>query len=280
MTKTILVPTDFSENAFFASLYACKLAQKQGYTLELFHCYTTTSTAFDEEMDDVPGLKADVLIVEWKEKLLEQFPNLHIGTTCVTGLLAEVLPALTRQDKYTLIVMGTTGSGKGKPVAWGSNTNNIIYKSSVPVLAIPNLYDTFAFDKVAMLTNFKAEELETLTDYIETVGPIPRLDIIHVARDIDDTKKVNDLLSTWSFNIQQTNGVNDVNTVSSAIDKENAELDTVPEGIQQIIVQNDYDIILVSKTRKSFFERLFRKSVSREIILNLDRPAFFDNNTR
>lgn len=277
MTKTLLVPTDFSENAFFASLYACKLAQKRGYNLELFHCYTT-STVFNEEMDDIPVLKADVMIVEWRDKLLAQFPDLLIETTCVTGLLSEVLPERTQQDKYSLIVMGTTGRGKGKPVAWGSNTNNIIYKSSIPVLAIPNLYDKFTLDKVAMLTNFKAEELETLTDYIETVGNIPRLDIIHVARDMDDTKKVNDLMSSWSFNIEQTNGVQAVNTVTSAIDKENEELDTVPEGIQQIITQNDYDIILVSKTRKSFFERLFRKSVSRQIILNLDRPAFFDNN--
>lgn len=280
MTKTILVPTDFSENAYFASLYASKLAQKKGYSLELFHCYTTTSTVFDGKVDDNPVLKADIMIIEWKEKLQEEFPQLHIDTVCVTGLLAEVVPARAYQDKYKLIVMGTTGSGKGKPVAWGSNTNNIIYKSPVPVLAIPNLYDKFAFDKVAMLTNFKSEELETLTDYLETIGEIPHLDIIHVVRDNDDTKKVNDLLSSWSFNIEETNGVHKVRTVSSAIDKQNEDFDTVPESIQQIIFQNGYDMILVSKTRKSFFERLFRKSVSKQIILNLDRPAFFDNNTR
>lgn len=278
MTKTILVPTDFSENAFFATLYACKLAIRQGFTIELFHCYTTTSTVFDEDDDNIPILKADVLMLEWKENLHKQLPDLHIDTTCVTGLLGEVLPELSRADKYNLIVMGTTGSGKGKPVAWGSNTNNIIFKSSVPVLAVPNLYDKFAFERVAMLTNFKAEELETLTNYIENVGTIPHLDIIHVFKDVDDADKIENLLSSWAFNIQEINGLDKVRTVSSAIDRENSALDTVPEGIHHIILKNDYDIILVSKTRKSFFERLFRTSVSRQIILNLDRPAFFDNN--
>jgi nucleotide-binding universal stress UspA family protein len=278
MTKTILAPTDFSENDFFATLYASKLASKQGFAIELFHCYTTSSTVFDEENDNIPVLKADVLILEWKENLQKQFPALHVDTTCVAGLLGEVLPSLSREDKYNLIVMGTTGSGKGKPVAWGSNTNNIIYKAAVPVLAIPNLYDKFALDRVAMLTNFKPEELETLTSYIDNAGAIPQLDVIHVYKDIDDASKIEDLLLSWSFNVEQISGVDKVGRISSAIDKENIERDTVPEGIHHIIVAHDYDIILVSKTRKSFFERLFRTSVSKEIILNLDRPAFFDNN--
>lgn len=278
MTKTILVPTDFSENAFFATLYACKLALKQGYEIELFHCYTTTSTVFDEGDENIPILKADVLILEWKENLHKQFPTLTIATTCVTGLLGEVLPTLSRQEKYALIVMGTTGSGKGKPLAWGSNTNNIIFKSAVPVLAIPNLYDKFSFDRVAMLTNFKPEELETLTGYLDNVGTIPQLDIIHIYKDLDEQGKIENILASWSFNIEEISGIDEVKTVSSAIDSQDPDLDTVPEGIQHIITQHDYDIILVSKTRKSFFERLFRPSVSKQIVLNLDRPAFFDNN--
>lgn len=278
MTKTILVPTDFSENAFFATLYACKLALKQGFEIELFHCYTTTSTVFDEADDNIPVLKADVLILEWKENLHQQFPTLNIATTCVAGLLSEVLPTLSRQDKYGLIVMGTTGSGKGKPVVWGSNTNNIIFKSAVPVLAIPNLYDNFNFERVAMLTNFKSEELETLTSYIDHISTIPKLDIIHVYKDVGEQSKIENLLTSWSFNIKEINGVESVNTISSPIDRDDAELDTVPESIQHIITQHNYDIILVSKTRKSFFERLFRTSVSKQIVLNLDRPAFFDNN--
>jgi nucleotide-binding universal stress UspA family protein len=129
-----------------------------------------------------------------------------------------------------------------------------------------------------MLTNFKPEELETLTSYIDNAGAIPQLDVIHVYKDIDDASKIEDLLLSWSFNVEQISGVDKVGRISSAIDKENIERDTVPEGIHHIIVAHDYDIILVSKTRKSFFERLFRTSVSKEIILNLDRPAFFDNN--
>ncbi|NGM62965.1 universal stress protein [Sphingobacterium sp. SGG-5] len=278
MTKTILVPTDFSENAFFASQYACKLATKNGLQIELFHCYTTTSTVFDEENDTSPVLKADLLIVEWKEKLSREFPSITIETSCVSGLLTERIPQKTEDGSYVFVVMGTTGAGKGKPVIWGSNTSSIVSKSSIPVLAIPNGYDTFRLDNIAMLTNFKAEELETLNDYVTAISTIPRLTLIHVYKDQNDKDKVADSLQSWSFNIKEINGIESVHTLLRALDKEDETADSVPEVIQHIVTEQNYDMIVVTKTRKSFFERLFRTSVSKQIALHLNRPAFFDNN--
>lgn len=278
MTKTILVPTDFSENAHYAARYACKLAVKRSLHIELFHCYTTKSTVFNEEDDDSSVLKADILIVEWKEKLLEEFPSLQIKTTCVAGLLTEVVPPMTEEGSYLFVVMGTTGAGKGKSIIWGSNASSIVSKSSVPVLAIPDGYDKFQFDNVAMLTNFKPEELETLTDYILYIGNIPRLDLIHVYKDLSNQHQVEDLLKSWSFNIREIDGIDSVQTICRPIDEQSSALDTVPEVVQHIIAEKNYDIILITKTRKSFFERLFRPSVSKQIALHLDRPTFFDNN--
>lgn len=278
MTKTILVPTDFSENAFFASQYACKLAVKNKLAIALFHCYTTTSTAFHEEGDTSSVIKADLLILEWKEKLLREFPTIAIGTSCVAGLLTEAVPRMTQEGHYAFVVMGTTGAGKGKSVIWGSNTSGIVSKSSIPVLAIPDGYEKFQLHKVAMLTNFKSEELETLSNYVHVISTITQLDLIHVSRDPDDKNKVDHSLQSWSFNIREINGIEAVHTISRSLDEKDETMDTIPEAIQHIITENDYDVILVTKTRKSFFERLFRPSVSKQIALHLNRPAFFDNN--
>ncbi len=278
MTKTLLVPTDFSENAYFASQYACKLASKNKLNIELFHCYTTTSTVFNEENDVSSILKADILILEWKERLLSEFPTLRIHTTCVAGLLTEAIPLVTEQDTYVFVVMGTTGAGEGKSIIWGSNASSIVSKSAIPVLAIPNGYDKFQLDKVAMLTNFKAEELETLTNYINTVSTIPQLDLIHIYKGIHNKNKIEASLQSWAFNIKQIDEIETVDTLSRPLEEQNSALDSIPEVIQQVITENDYDIILVTKTRKSFFERLFHTSVSKQIALHLNRPAFFDNN--
>lgn len=282
MTKKIIVPTDFSENALVATKYACRLALQKDYAVHLFHCYTSNSALFDEEKESkdtsIPVMKADVLILDLKDNLQKEFPTLILETTCTSGLLSEVLPSLAIVPQYALIVMGTTGTGKGKSLVWGSNTSSITSKARIPVIAIPNSNNSFSLQRVGMLTNFKAEELDTLKEYLTLVSPIPNLDIIHVFRDSKDANEIAEHLETWSFNIKNLDGTENVRSIAEPIHIKDENLDSVPEVINHIIKSNDYDMIMVTKTRKTFFERLFRSSVSKEIVLDLERPTFFDNN--
>lgn len=274
MRKTILVPTDFSTNALYAAQYACQIAKQNDYDIHLFHCYTT-STAIEEESSS--ELKADVLIKELKEQLLKHHPTLHIETECVSRLLTDVLPEYAVGPKFALVVMGTTGAGEGKPIIWGSNTSFISSKTKIPVIAIPPGTENFATENIAILTNFKTEEIETLNNYITYVSPIKNLDIIHIYKDNKKAKDIEQQLQDWSFNIKQLSEIEQVNIIAQSIQHDNEKLDTVPEVINHIINNNPYDIILVTKTRKSFFERILSSSVSKQITLHLQRPTFFDN---
>lgn len=277
MSNKILVPTDFSENAIYAARYACKLAQLKNLSIHLFHCYTTSSTQSASDPDDTPVFKADILIEELKNTLLKEFPFLQIDITCTTGLLAEALPKLAEDPSYKLVIMGTTGEGSGKPLLWGSNTSNITAKSPIPVIAIPNSNkDEFKLDKVAILSNFKPEELDSLKEYLSLVHHIAKLDIIHIYPESSEINKVDEKFDTWKFLIKEIDGIDHVDGIKRSIDYSSEETDTIPEVINKIIIQNNYDMIIVTKTRKSFFERLFSRSVSKEIALNLERPAFFD----
>lgn len=282
MTKKIIVPTDFSDNALTATRYACELAKKNGYTVHLFHCYTSNSALFEEEKankdTNIPLLKADMLILDLKENLQNDYPSVSFETTCTSGLLSEILPSIAVSPTYALIIMGTTGTGKGKSVVWGSNTSTITTKARIPVIAIPGTTTDFSLEKVGMLTNFKAEELDTLKEYLSLVSSIPSLDTIHVYRDSKDTAEITEHLESWSFNIKNLNGVKNIRNIAEFIHTENENLDSIPEVINHIIKENDYDMLVVTKTRKSFFERLFSTSVSKEIVLDLERPTFFDNN--
>ncbi|ERJ60488.1 universal stress protein [Sphingobacterium paucimobilis] len=282
MTKKIIVPTDFSDNALTAIRYACELAKQNNYGVHLFHCYTSDSALFDEEKANkdtsIPVLKADMLILDLKESLQKDYPSLSFETTCTSGLLSEILPTIAVPPSYALIIMGTTGTGKGKSLVWGSNTSSITTKARIPVIAIPSTTSDFRLQKVGMLTNFKVEELDTLKEYLSLVSSIPSLDTIHVYRDSKDTTEITEHLESWSFNIKNLNGVENVHSIAQSIHIDDENLDSIPEVINHIIKENDYDMMVVTKTRKSFFKRLFSPSVSKEIVLDLERPTFFDNN--
>ncbi|MCA5004459.1 universal stress protein [Sphingobacterium bovistauri] len=274
MTKKILVPTDFSKNALVAAQYACEIAKENDYDIHLFHCYTTSTAT---EMENSSQLKADFLIQELKEQLTKEYSSLVITTECVSRLLTDVLPDYAVQPDFVLIIMGTTGAGQGKSVIWGSNTSYITSKSKIPVIAIPNNVITFSSNKIAILTNFKAEEIETLNTYIQNVSSINELDIIHIYKDNKKAKDIEQQLQDWTFNIKQLSDIGSINIIAQPIQHDNEDLDTVPEVINHIINNNNYDIILVTKTRKSFFERIISTSVSRQITLSLQKPTFFDN---
>ena len=154
MKKKILVPTDFSTNALYAAQYACQIATQNNYDIHLFHCYTT-KTAINAE--NSTQLIADVLITELKQQLTKDYPTVHIDTECVSRLLTDVLPDIATPSNFVLIVMGTTGAGRGKSVLWGSNTSFITSNVKIPVIAIPAGANNFSAKNTAILTNFRAE---------------------------------------------------------------------------------------------------------------------------
>ena len=66
MKKNILLPVDFSAHSNNAVNYAVDLALEKGYSLHLYHNYTSASAVFEEENSrnetNSPTFKADILI--------------------------------------------------------------------------------------------------------------------------------------------------------------------------------------------------------------------------
>lgn len=274
---TIIVPTDFSENSRFAADYACQIAVEKGHNLHLLHCYTSSSVGDTKgESVDNPLLLADQKILELQTQLVKTYPQLHISIECSRSLIIDKLTELSQSGKYALIVMGASGASQSKPVYWGSTTVAVASKSEVPVVVIPNHQHTFDINHAALLTNFKSEELDTLKEFQDIVGIPNQLTLIHVFKESQKSENVNDDLDSWVYNIREMGSIADVQTIAEPINKDDVELDTVPEVVSKIISEVDPQIILITPSRKTFFERLFKSSVSKAIALELSKPAFFD----
>ncbi|WP_166333669.1 universal stress protein [Sphingobacterium chungjuense] len=282
MRNTILVPTDFSTNSLTAVQYACQLAQHRDYDLHLLHYYTSNTASFTNEsqqeadQEESSLLKADVLMQKLKTELATAYPELIITAVCERGLIDEKLPKEAAEDQYALIVMGATGASAQKSIYYGSTTVAITAQSPIPVVAVPESYSDFAFQHISLLTKFKTEELETLRAFIGLIGEPQKLSLTHVYREESDLDAMQEHLQSWAFNIREMNIIQQVDIESAPISKNDVDLDTVPEVVNSLIEKGNPDIILVTKTRKSFFQRLFTASVSKAIALELRKPTFFD----
>jgi len=278
--KKILVPTDFSENALLAARYAAEIARAQHYGLHIIHYYTAVSSSFDENepaTDEQPNLlKADITIKEWAQRLQSAYPDVTLSYQNERGLLEEALPKEAKKEDYVAIAMGTTGASANKNIFWGSNTALIVAKSPIPVLVIPNIPQASnEIKKVGLLTNFKQEELTTLQEFVHIFKQDIDIALLHVYKESEKASSVSDRLDSWAFNIEAFSAVRETSKFIAPTVKEDKDQDTIPEVISTLIEEQGVDIILISKSRKTFFERLFRPSVSRAMTLNLQKPAFF-----
>lgn len=281
MDKKILVLTDFSENAYDAALFACTLAVKKQYSIHLLHYYTVKSSHFDEEedknmRDNSHLLKADLEIIELFEKLEAQFPSIKMTVSCKRGLLEEKLQKVLKESPFEMIVLGAKGTSQHQSVFWGTTTAMITEKSTVPVWVVPKGFIHYKAENAGLLTNFKVEELETLKKHVQANGAIDNLNLLHVVKMDENEKDIVNRLESWIVNIKDWQRVKNVNYKIGSIEDDEEDMDTIPEVINHLIKENNLDCILVTKTRRSFFKRLFEKSVSKSLTTQLICPAFFD----
>jgi nucleotide-binding universal stress UspA family protein len=145
--KNILIPTDFSENAWNALQYGISFFKKSPCIFYIVHVNTiSTNTSGENAMYISPEILEQTILKESNEKLkklLDKIAHLPLNTKhefktlALYGFLTDHLKAQVKEKEIDLIIMGTKGATGLKAVSMGSNTGNVITKVPCTVLAVP-----------------------------------------------------------------------------------------------------------------------------------------------
>lgn len=145
--KNILIPTDFSENAWNAITYGLELFNKTSCTFYLVNVHPIAAYSGGEPAMYVsPQLLEDSILKENKAKmnhLLKRVEHLPINTrhtfkTEVSyGFFTDHIKKEVIDKNIDLIMMGTKGATGLKAISMGSNTGDVITKVPCAVLAVP-----------------------------------------------------------------------------------------------------------------------------------------------
>ncbi len=258
----IIVPTDFSNNAHKALNYAVNLANHFDSTIHLIHVYEVRSRAgmlinvrdFMQK-DAEQQLSAQLQAV--KKQLL---PHTALKAKAVEGQAVDRICAYAKNVGAELIVMGTQGASGLKEIFVGSNTAGVIRKSEIAVLAVPNGFVYRPFKKVVL----------ALDDQIVTTP-----DVLAPLIQIADTYKA----SVSVLHVEQP-GQN-----SPAIDKgvdvfldkiphqfHTIQSDSINEGINGFVEEQEADLLCMIQRERSFIERLFHSSSTRREVFDSPVP--------
>lgn len=266
--NALLIPTDFSPVADNALKYALDMATHYQLDITLFHVVQLAAPAmanlvYVDTMTDL-SKHAEERMEAKAQALKADYPHLNIGYKVETGLLLDSLEQYCQQVGPIAVVMGITGDGTTVDKIIGSNAILAMNTLTNPLIVVPKNGYFRAVSKVCFACDLKNVATST-----------PLLAIKAFAKLFNSEVHI--------LNIDYQNRNFSPNT-QSEIDVLNLMFDTIPhkfhfienehvqDAINDFIDQQEMDMLIMLPKKHSFFESLFRKSQTKEMLYHSHIP--------
>ena len=277
--KNILLPTDFSENSINAIEYASQLFKDipcKFYLLNVFKIpYLANEELMDQNVAQLAALEEEMHDTSKLEmqKLLEWIPKNkkhEFNTISDYNLFNLAVHQVVDEKNIELIIMGTKGATGAKEIFMGSNTGDVIIRSSCNVIAVPENQTYKPPKEIVFPTDFQIdydfEDLAPLISLAEMNNTMIRIVHFSEKADLDETQEQNKRkLSSFLVNIKHK-----YYTLSSSDFEEGLNCFTQSRG--------DIDMIAIIGRHYGFFQRLFFKPKVRALSFHSTIPLFVIHN--
>ncbi len=270
--KKILFPTDFSENAQNAYVYALHLAKKLHASITTVHSYlpvhvpaevmhhTVTDLTELHELSEMDNYQQAAQKMH-QSAVKEHLENIEVNHQMEQGSMVDVVLQAVVSESPDLIIMGTKGASGlfGKII--GSNTAAIIGSAPVPVLAIPENAQYHPIQKMVLATNFEELQESAIAKAIEYARVLDaELHCVHVnvAHNPFLSERMSKLCSTF------------MNTPKLSFEVIDAS--DILIGIDRYIQEKGMDMLVMQTHRRTFFQKIFNTSYTRQMAFHVNIP--------
>ena len=266
--RTILIPTDFSENAWHAISYAMNFFKDETCTFYFLHTYSPAFYRMDyvlggPSFSAIPDVGVDISLMGL-EKTVEDVkktysnPKHRFEVVSSFNTLTDEVSELVDSKGIDLVVMGTQGASGAKEVFLGSNTVFVIRKARTPIMAIPEKVKYHPVRNILFpsdyLAAYKPEDLQ----------PVLQMARMHQARfTLLHVNEVNGLTEA------QKDNKSHLELQLEELDYETVQLDgqLMPDVVLRYIEEHPVDLLVMMNRKHSFFERLLVRQ-------NIDQIGF------
>jgi nucleotide-binding universal stress UspA family protein len=266
--KTILIPTDFSENAWHAISYAMNFFKDERCTFYLLHTYSPAFYRMDyviggPSFSAIPDVGVDISLMGLEKTVADiretyDNPNHQYEVVSSFNTLTDEIRDLVKKKHIDLVVMGTQGASGAKEVFLGSNTVFVIRKGLAPVMAIPEKVKYHPVRNMLFPSDYLARYS---AESLNTVLQVARM---HQAR-------------VTLLHVMEEGGLSGVQKEHKAhlerhleeLDYETVELEgeLMPDAVLEYIDAHPVDLLVMMNRKHSFLERMMIRQ-------NIDRIGF------
>ena len=264
--KTILVPTDFSDNANRALDYACNLALESNAKIILMNAYQSPASTSNVMINFTDILEEDSKndLVKDLAKIRENsaYESVDIEAYSCYGYISETIKKAHAKFNIDLIVMATAGASNLSSRLFGSNTTDAIKNSEQPILVVPNETTYSPWTNITFASNIQTSKNDCPFKPLKELMTLPscKLNVLTVVEDATtvDKDKIDERISSKLEGIDYK-----INVV---------ENEKITEGILDFINTNDTDLLVLIRKDYGFIEGLLHSSVTRKLALHADKP--------
>jgi len=270
----LLVPTDFSKPSKTALLYAIHMAKKlQG---EIIILWFNSIQSSKKTLSKWKKLEADMIAIaqEDAKHLVEEVRaevkgNLSFTYHFTSGSsFAESVDVYAVKNEVDMIVMGTKGASGVKKLIMGSHAASMIDHSRIPVLVIPEKASFKTLKKIVYASDLYEWEQEIRT--IAALAAIYKasVHVLHISPATSKNKIDKNLLPEMI----KTAGY-------QKIIYHDIKSDNVAKAIDDYILANDADMLAMFTHKLDTYEKLFGRSVTRQLAFHAHVPLLTFNKT-
>jgi nucleotide-binding universal stress UspA family protein len=140
--QTIVVASDFSENAMKALLYALSLAKGLRAALYVVHVVYDLQSYIGAYITDIPLTELQKNMEKEAKAKMEEFCQTHLQdfpsykSEILTGSPALQILQFAKEKKADMIVMGAHGTPKPEHLLFGSTVERVMKMAPCPVTVV------------------------------------------------------------------------------------------------------------------------------------------------
>lgn len=270
MTK-ILIPTDFSEDATNAMKYALELFGDQDVEYTLMNAYVDLAT----NLDVLPTAEAGADKVSQKSisKLGNQIRETYQNKSYTVierleqGNLSTALDRIAETDHFDYVVMGTKGETADRGWFAGSVAKKTVQDSPFPVIIVPTGATYAGISEVIYTTDLEQKENKVLEQVIDfSKNRNAKVTLLHVDTDVSS--------KAWSTDELDEIAKNSLYPNITAKELHRADRET---AILDYSHENKADLIVLTTSATTIFQKLLHRSVTKEVLMKTDIPLLVFN---
>ncbi|MBA3900206.1 MAG: universal stress protein [Bacteroidetes bacterium] len=265
----ILIPTDFSQQVDYAWLITQKLGEQLEMEVHFLHVELSSGITLDEAGNLVSGEDVDLSFYnKLKEMAEDKLQSIcaprsnKISTHIAFGPVKDKIIEFANAGGFDLIVMGTKGAHGLKELFSGTETQQVVRHSKVPVLSLMCNRSELNIKNILLIHEMGKNEPQNL-QLMKNIQKAFNAKI-HLLKIIEsDSKKDAELSKIAEFAL-----LNKIENFEAHILKDS----DVEAGIIHFNQMHEMDIVCIGTHGRTGFSKFIKGSVAEKLVNHLFKP--------